>query len=120
MMLYEPVAKFMANDFCVFAITRVCAFGAPWTKPTLVVANCPEIHQIIPNCTCTKPHLSLFKATPLLGSHGPLLQVLICLNLQSVGLHALVLIAPILPLNAFLLLTTLDLLLYPPSGLWHK
>ena len=43
MMLYEPVAKFMANDFCEFAVTRVCAFGAPWTKPNLVVANFPEI-----------------------------------------------------------------------------
>ena len=29
MMLYEPVSKFMSNDFCYFAITRVCAFGAP-------------------------------------------------------------------------------------------
>ena len=64
MWIYAPVKAFLTKYCEALAYVDVCAFGAPWKKPTGLATNFDKILLLIRYCTCTKPHQILRGSGP--------------------------------------------------------
>ena len=45
MLDYEPVSTFLAAHAVAWVVVDVCAFGAPWRKPTAIIAKFGVVNQ---------------------------------------------------------------------------
>ena len=59
MLDFAPVSLLFVAHAVISVIIDVCAFGAPWRKPIVIVAHFADVSVLKRKCSCTSPHLSL-------------------------------------------------------------
>ena len=64
MLVYEPVKKLAAEVLTVSVSVDVCMFGAPWIKPTKLLASFPQIKGLKRVCDHSHVHIGLQGKAP--------------------------------------------------------
>ena len=53
---YQPISKELVRLGCAEVPVDMCAYGAPYKKPTMFKTNIPELQTVARSCRCVVPH----------------------------------------------------------------